>query len=121
MIVVVPSLIERRYNLAVYSLWHFPSGRLAASSPACILCLTPINKDRRCKVTRHRALRCSDFPPSLNHFRESDSPPFQNQRKNTRNRGVKQAMGSKVKPGARPENFGAPDGRRLAKPDCFDP
>lgn len=29
-------------------------------------------------VTRHRALRCSDFPPSSGCPGESDSPPFQN-------------------------------------------
>jgi hypothetical protein len=32
----------------------------------------------RWKVTRHRALRCSDFPPPA--FTGSDSPPFQNRR-----------------------------------------
>ena len=57
---------------AVYFLWHYPSGCLAASLPACIL--------RRIarQVTRHRALRCSDFPPPPSLPRRSDSPPFQN-------------------------------------------
>ena len=57
-----------RYN----SLWHFPSGRLAASPPACI------PRALRSGVTRHRALWCSDFPPPARAG--SDSPPFQNQR-----------------------------------------
>ena len=30
------------------------------------------------QVTRHRALRCSDFPPPPSCLGESDSPPFQN-------------------------------------------
>jgi hypothetical protein len=53
---------------AVYSLWHFPSERLAASPPACI--------SDRIGVTRHRALWSSDFPPLA--CARSDSPPFQN-------------------------------------------
>ncbi len=44
-----------RLRRAVRFLWRFPSGRLAASSPACI--------PGRTRVTRHRALWCSDFPP----------------------------------------------------------
>ena len=35
------------------------------------------------QVTRHRALWCSDFPPSPSLFGESDSPPFQNREKYT--------------------------------------
>jgi hypothetical protein len=44
---------------AVYSLWHFPSAHLTAWPPASILqpAFRPL------QVTRHRALRCSDFPP----------------------------------------------------------
>ena len=53
-------------------LWHFPSERLAASPPACIPAL-------RARVTRHRTLRWSDFPPSSRKTDEGDSPPFQNQ------------------------------------------
>src|SRR5262249_53759892 len=34
---------------------------------------------RMLRVTRHRALWCSDFPPPPNFFEGSDSPPFQNQ------------------------------------------
>ena len=49
------TLTEVLANPAVYSLWHFPSGRLTASPPACIFGKT--------EVTRHRALRSSDFPP----------------------------------------------------------
>ena len=60
-------------NRAVYSLWYFPSGCLAASPPACI--------SAQDGVTRHRALRCSDFPPPT--CVESDSPPFQNRHNNT--------------------------------------
>src|SRR5258708_6884808 len=41
---------------AVCSLWHFPSGRLTPSLPACIPAILA-------RVTRHRALWCSDFPP----------------------------------------------------------
>ena len=59
---------------AVCFLWHYPSGRLAASPPACI-------PAERAWVTRHRALRCSDFPPPARA--RSDSPPFQNQTKDT--------------------------------------
>jgi len=55
---------------AVSSLWHCPSGRLAPSPPACI--------PEGFGVTRHRALWCSDFPPST--CAESDPPPFQNRR-----------------------------------------
>ena len=43
---------------AVCFLWHYPSGRLAPSLPACI----PSRKTE--PVTRHRALWSSDFPPS---------------------------------------------------------
>ena len=53
---------------AVYSLWHFPSARLAAWPPACIFDLI--------EVTRHRALWSSDFPPPA--CAGSDPPPFQN-------------------------------------------
>lgn len=63
--------------LAVSSLWHFPLKRLAASSPACIPRSAFLR--RQPQVTRHRALRCSDFPPRLDRSRQSDSPPFQNQ------------------------------------------
>ena len=55
-------------------LWHCPSERLAASPPACILVSAFLRRQRR--VTRHRALWCSDFPPPA-HAR-SDSPPFRN-------------------------------------------
>src|SRR5258708_6629998 len=58
---------------AVYSLWHFPSGRLTPSLPACI--------PKKFGVTRHRALWCSDFPPPSAMRNGSDSPPFQNQKK----------------------------------------
>ena len=51
---------------AVRFLWHCPSGRLAAPPPAHI----PV-----ARVTRHRALWCSDFPPPTGVG--SDSPPFQ--------------------------------------------
>ena len=61
---------------AVYSLWHYPSGRLTAPPPACIPPQTFLRRPR--PVTRHRALWCSDFPPPPNCFGESDSPPFQN-------------------------------------------
>ena len=57
-------------------LWHCPSGRLAASPPACIPPWASLRRPR--PVTRHRALWCSDFPPPPNCSRESDSPPFQN-------------------------------------------
>jgi len=57
-------------------LWHYPSGRLAASPPACISPWASLRRPR--PVTRHRALWCSDFPPPPNCFGESDPPPFQN-------------------------------------------
>ena len=66
---------------AVYFLWHCPSGRLAASPPACIPPWAFLRRPRQ--VTRHRALWCSDFPPPPNCFGESDSPPFQNQFQHT--------------------------------------
>ena len=54
--------------MAVYSLWHFPSGRLAASPPASIPCglrgIAPFG------------VRTFLPPGSL---QESDPPPFQNQ------------------------------------------
>ena len=59
---------------AVCFLWHCPSGRLAASAPACILKSASLR--RRLRVTWHRALWCSDFPPPARTG--SDSPPFQN-------------------------------------------
>ena len=66
-------------NRAVSSLWHFPSGRLTASPPACI------SRTNRSKVTRHRALRCSDFPPPFSCYQNgSDPPPFQNRPHYTR-------------------------------------
>jgi hypothetical protein len=72
---------------AVSSLWYFPSGRLTASPPACIPPTRNAKRGKRkfppspfrvprWKVTRHRALRCSDFPPPA--CAGSDSPPFQN-------------------------------------------
>jgi hypothetical protein len=63
-------------------LWHYPSGRLAASPPACIPWQTFLRRPPQ--VTRHRALWCSDFPPPPNCSGESDSPPFQNHREYTR-------------------------------------
>jgi hypothetical protein len=45
-----------------------PSGH----PPACIPAI-------QAWVTRHRALRCSDFPPLLNCSSRSDPPPSQNQ------------------------------------------
>ena len=62
-------------------LWHYPSGRLTAPPPACILPQTFLRRPRR--VTRHRALWSSDFPPPPNCSGESDSPPFQNRPKYT--------------------------------------
>jgi hypothetical protein len=49
-------------------LWHCPS-KVFKLSPACIPC-------PKAKVTRHRALWSSDFPPPA--CAGSDSPPFQN-------------------------------------------
>jgi len=46
----------RRKSGAVCFLWHCPSGCLTASPPAYI-------QKSLLPVTRHRALRCSDFPP----------------------------------------------------------
>ncbi len=51
----IPNLKSEIPKSAVCSLWHFPSGCLAASPPACI--------PDQIGVTRHRALWCSDFPP----------------------------------------------------------
>ena len=51
-------------------LWHCPWASLAAAPPVCI----PARDDR---VKRHRARRCSDFPPPA--CARSDPPPFQNQ------------------------------------------
>jgi len=56
---------------AVCFLWHYPSGCLTASLPACI-------RKSKLEVTRHRALWCSDFPPPPSRLGGSDSPPFQN-------------------------------------------
>jgi len=64
---------------AVYSLWHCPSGRFTPSPPACILKSAFFR--RRLRVTRHRALRSSDFPPPA--CAGSDSPPFQNRLENS--------------------------------------
>src|SRR2546422_3644143 len=44
---------------AVCFLWHYPSGRLTASPPACILQSAFFRQ--QLQVTRHRALWCSDF------------------------------------------------------------
>ena len=74
-----PSLPRpRRFDF----LWHYPSGHLAVSPPACISAQAFLRRPRR--VTRHRALWSSDFPPPPNCFRESDSPPFQNRAQYTR-------------------------------------
>ncbi len=67
-----PYPVHASMSRAVYFLWHCPSGCLAASLPVYILKLL-------LRVTRHRALRCSDFPPPPSCLGESDSPPFQNQ------------------------------------------
>ena len=55
-------------------LWHCPSE--TSISARVYHCLATV-LDRRYKVTRHRALWCSDFPPPAHA--EGDSPPFQNQ------------------------------------------
>jgi hypothetical protein len=65
-----PYPVHASMSQAVYSLWHCPSGCLAASLPEYIPKLS-------LRVTRHRALRCSDFPPPSSYLEESDSPPFQ--------------------------------------------
>jgi len=52
-------------GVAVCSLWHCPSRRLAATSPA----RAPV-----ARVARHRALWCSDFPPPANRERFSTLP-----------------------------------------------
>jgi len=54
-------------------LWHCPSETFI--SARVYHCLATV-LDRRYKVTRHRALWCSDFPPPARA--EGDSPPFQN-------------------------------------------
>src|SRR5204863_7563906 len=60
---------------AVCFLWHSPSTSLST-------CLPRVSNPPKRKVTRHRALWCSDFPPPSTLSRDrSDSPPFQNQRK----------------------------------------
>jgi len=62
-----------RRSGAVCFLWHCPSERLSTLPPACI------PSCRSEKVTRHRALWWSDFPPLSTLSRNrSDSPPFQN-------------------------------------------
>jgi hypothetical protein len=63
----------------------------------------------RLPVTRHRALRCSDFPPPPSCPGESDSPPFQNQSNysagelesqvNLSRRNDRQSSESRVNPG----------------------
>jgi hypothetical protein len=50
--------------------------------------LPRVSQPERAWVTRHRALRCSDFPPPPKHFGRSDSPPFQNHGKSSRKAGV---------------------------------
>jgi len=69
-----------RKGWAVCFLWHCPSECLSALPPACIP--KPAFLRRRLRVTRHRALRCSDFPPPARAG--SDPPPFQNQGQYTR-------------------------------------
>ena len=74
-----PSLPRpRRFDF----LWHYPSGRLTASPPACISPPAFLRRPR--PVTRHRALWSSDFPPPPSRLGESDSPPFQNHIKYSR-------------------------------------
>ncbi len=65
---------------AVYFLWHYPSKGFKPS-PACIPGQTG--------VTRHRALRSSDFPPPA--CAGSDPPPFQNHPHPTTHKPSKQA------------------------------
>jgi hypothetical protein len=48
---LTPALRPRRFNF----LWHFPSVCLEANRPSISL--------KKFRVTRHRALWCSDFPP----------------------------------------------------------
>ena len=63
-----------RKSGAVCFLWHCPSGCLTTSPPAC-------TSAAQARVTRHRALWCSDFPPPT--CAGSDPPPFQNRRQHT--------------------------------------
>jgi len=76
---------------AVSSLWHFPSGRLAPSSPACISGAWPeLRGIPPCGVRT--------FLPPL---RESDSPPFQNQIQSTASaQGYKHAHSLRLSNGA---------------------
>ena len=60
-------------------LWHCPSETFI--SARVYHCLATV-LDRRYKVTRHRALWCSDFPPPARA--EGDPPPFQNHNENSR-------------------------------------
>jgi hypothetical protein len=92
-----PSLPRsRRFDF----LWHYPSGHLAVSLPACIPAQAFLRRPRR--VTRHRALWSSDFPPPPNCSGKSDSPPFQNRAQYSRSVTVWQAdPGADPKPGCR--------------------
>ena len=69
-----PSLPRaRRFDF----LWHCPSNPDKLSGSARVyLCFATVI-DCRYRVTRHRALWCSDFPPPARAG--SGSPPFQNQ------------------------------------------
>lgn len=61
---------------AVCFLWHCPSKSLSAFLPR-------VSRSARTRVTRHRALWSSDFPPPSQSSRAgSDSPPFQNHGQN---------------------------------------
>jgi len=75
---------------AVCFLWHCPSGRLTASPPACIPRCTPARVQG---VTRHRALRCSDFPPP-GKLPGAILRPFRNRGKCTPPGGAVQPTGS---------------------------
>ena len=57
-----------KLKMAVCFLWHYPSGCLTASPPACIPQSAFLR--RQPQVTRHRALWCSDFPPPRNYSGE---------------------------------------------------
>ena len=67
---------RRRFDF----LWHCPSESLSTFRPR----VSP----KAFGVTRHRALRCSDFP--LPTRARSDSPPFQNHCKDKRSAGISQ-------------------------------
>src|SRR5260370_652601 len=107
-----PSALKERGGLFSVALSvGMPLGIVSRVYPEVMLC--PPKRDRQPRVTRHRALWCSDFPPPR-ETRESDPPPFQNRRQYTGTRTERQAERNPNPEGRHPKEMRNPKSEPLS-------